>query len=86
MKKKVLLIFSVFIFGIGSSVYAQDTGGNNDIPTGELFGTDPPTNNEYEEDGPAPPPTAPINDYLPLLLLAGIGIGLFRTQQKSNTN
>jgi hypothetical protein len=76
MKKKVLLIFSLFLFGIGSSVHAE----------GELFGPDPPPDYEYEEDGPDPPPTAPINDYLPLLLLAGIGIGLFRTQQKSKTN
>lgn len=83
MKKKVLLIFSVFILGICSSVHAQ----NDPIPSGELFNNDSPPDNDYQEDdGPPPPPTAPINDYLPLLLLAGIGVGLFRIQQKSKTN
>lgn len=87
MKKKIVLIFGVLIFGICNSVYAQFP--NGDGSGSGLFdeGPDPPPDFQQEEDGPDPPPTpaAPINDYLLVLLAVGITVGYLKTHRKSNS-
>jgi hypothetical protein len=85
MKKKILIFIGVISLGINSTAMAQF--GPDTPPPGSQDGPDSPPPG-YEEGPDAPPegpPASPINDYIPLLIIAGAAFGFRKLNNKTKS-
>ena len=62
MKRKLFSLFLIFTFSISTIIHAQ-LNSNDQGPDAPPAGF---------EEGPDPPPAAPINTYVPFLVISGI--------------
>lgn len=78
--KKLFLLVAVFITLSSLPIYSQDDG-PDEPPPGSDDGPDAPP--PWDDDGPDAPPAAPINDYIPFLIVAGMVIGYRKLNSKT---
>ena len=79
MKKKLHLIIVIVVIGMNQQIMAS---GPVVPPWFQSNGPDAPP--PGSQDGPDPPPASPINDYIPLLILAGGILGFKKLRKKLN--
>ena len=79
MKKKLHLIIVFVVIGMNQQIMAS---GPVVPPWFQSNGPDAPP--PGSQDGPDPPPASPINDYIPLLILAGGILGFKKLRKKLN--
>ena len=90
MKKKLHLIIVFVVIGMNQQIMASgpvvppwfQSNGPDAPPSGSQDGPDAPPSGS--QDGPDAPPASPINDYIPLLILAGGILGFKKLRKKLN--
>jgi type IV secretory pathway VirB9-like protein len=78
MKKKAVLFFSILTLATSYPAYSQDEW---DDENAQADSEESDEQSQAERDGPDAPPAAPINQFIPLLAIAG-AIVVYRKVKK----
>ena len=91
--KKILYIFFFligtlhFAQGVAANPFEESEKDNNSIEsrsTNQSNWQSPTDDSQFDSGGGNPNPDLPIDDYIPLLILAALGIIIYKTRKNRN--